>query len=165
MQQELPAGQDNVIVRNQEVYGFLPKDVINRLGDTSTQLATEDQTALGAINELKSNLTEKTKDIATATISSTATTKYTTAGDGWRICMRNGIVSLDMVIDVKAVQSGWTDVGQIPSNFPYPPQTIYFPCNTWSTASGTKLDLQITTGGVIKMRAGAVAFYYVHLSW
>ena len=56
--QTLPTGQDNVIVRNQEVYGFLPKDVIDRLGDTSTQLATEDQTALGAINELKSNLTD-----------------------------------------------------------------------------------------------------------
>lgn len=118
-----------------------------------------------AVTELKSNLTEKTKDIASATISSTATTKYTTAGDGWRICMRNGIVSLDMVIDVKSVQSGWTDVGQIPSDFPYPPQVIYFPCNTWSTGSNTKLDLQITAGGVIKMRAGAVAYYYVHLSW
>lgn len=117
------------------------------------------------ISEIKSNLTEKTKDIATATISSTATTKYTTAGDGWRICMRNGIVSLDMVIDVKSAQSGWTDVGQIPSNFPYPPQVIYFPCNTWASISTTKLDLQITTGGVIKMRAGAVTQYYVHLSW
>lgn len=53
---ELPAGQDNVIVRNQEVYGYLPKDVIDRMGDTSTQLATENQTVLGAINELKSNL-------------------------------------------------------------------------------------------------------------
>ena len=58
MQQDLPAGQDNIIMRNQKAYGFLPKDVIDRLGDTSTQLATEDQTALGAINELKSNLTD-----------------------------------------------------------------------------------------------------------
>ena len=56
MQQDLPAGQDNIIMRNQKAYGFLPKDVIDRLGDTSTQLATGDQTALGAINELKSHL-------------------------------------------------------------------------------------------------------------
>ena len=118
-----------------------------------------------AVTELKSNLTEKTKDIATATISSTATTKYTTAGRGWCICMRNGIVSLDMTIDVKSVQSSWTTVGSLPSAFPKPPQDIYFPCNAWSTISTTKLDLAILTTGEIQMRAGAVTQYYVHLSW
>lgn len=138
---------------------------VEQISADGIPLNIADTQARQDITEIKSNLTEKTKDIATATISSTATTEYTTAGDGWRICMRNGIVSLDMVIDVKSAQSGWTDVGQIPSDFPYPPQTIYFPCNTWGTFSTTKLDLQITTGGVIKMRAGAVTQYYVHLSW
>lgn len=56
--QDLEQGNDNAIVRNQEVYAVVPQDVIDRMGNTATQLLTEADTCLEAINELKSNLTD-----------------------------------------------------------------------------------------------------------
>lgn len=56
--QEFEQGDSNVVVRNQVVYGALPQDVIDRMGDTTLALQTTEQNVLPAINELKSNLTQ-----------------------------------------------------------------------------------------------------------
>lgn len=56
--QEFEQGDSNVVVRNQVVYGALPQDVIDRMGDTTLALQTTEQNVLPAINELKSNLTD-----------------------------------------------------------------------------------------------------------
>lgn len=56
--QEFEQGDSNVVVRNQVVYGALPQDVIDRMGDTTLALQTTEQNVLPAINELKSNLIE-----------------------------------------------------------------------------------------------------------
>lgn len=58
--QTLGQGDSNVVVRNQVVYGALPQDVIDRMGDTTLALQTTEQNVLPAINELKSNLTDLT---------------------------------------------------------------------------------------------------------
>ena len=56
--QTLGQGDSNVLVRNQVIYGALPQDVIDRMGDTTLALQTTAQNVLPAINELKSDLTE-----------------------------------------------------------------------------------------------------------
>ena len=56
--QTLGQGDSNVLVRNQVIYGALPQDVIDRMGDTTLALQTTAQNVLPAINELKSNLTD-----------------------------------------------------------------------------------------------------------
>lgn len=63
--QEFEQGDSNVIVRNQVVYGALPQDVIDRMGDTTLALQTTEQNVLPAINELKSNLTQNTINVFT----------------------------------------------------------------------------------------------------
>ena len=61
--QEFEQGDSNVVVRNQVVYGALPQDVIDRMGDTTLNLLTNENTVIPAINELKSNLTDLTQPI------------------------------------------------------------------------------------------------------
>ena len=61
--QTLGQGDSNVIVRNQVIYGALPQDVIDRMGDTTLALQTTAQNVLPAINELKSDLTELSSDL------------------------------------------------------------------------------------------------------
>ena len=71
--QELGQGDSNVVVRNQVVYGALPQDVIDRMGDTTLALQTTEQNVLPAINELKSDsikLDKFTVSCAHTTVSS-----------------------------------------------------------------------------------------------
>jgi hypothetical protein len=72
--QTLGQGDSNVVVRNQVVYGALPQDVIDRMGDTTLALQTTEQNVLPAINELKSNLTDLEDDfiVLSATTPSSA---------------------------------------------------------------------------------------------
>lgn len=65
--QEFDEGDSNVVVRNQVVYGALPQDVIDRMGDTTLNLLTNEQTVIPAINELKSNLTDLIAKFGTVT--------------------------------------------------------------------------------------------------
>lgn len=88
--QDLEQGNDNAIVRNQEVYAVVPQDVIDRMGNTATQLLTEADTCLEAINELKSNLTDLQKTTFGTKIDLTAGTDYTTQYDGYFIINFNG---------------------------------------------------------------------------
>lgn len=75
--QTLGQGDSNVVVRNQVVYGALPQDVIDRMGDTTLALQTTEQNVLPAINELKSNLTKLEVKAKYVTYSVTVPTTYT----------------------------------------------------------------------------------------
>ena len=80
--QEFEQGDSNVVVRNQVVYGALPQDVIDRMGDTTLALQTTEQNVLPAINELKSNLTDKDLVlIATKTTISTSLSNFNLESD------------------------------------------------------------------------------------
>lgn len=79
--QTLGQGDSNVVVRNQVVYGALPQDVIDRMGDTTLALQTTEQNVLPAINELKSNLIKIGFATGTATnvaVGANASTTITT---------------------------------------------------------------------------------------
>lgn len=158
--QEFEQGDSNVVVRNQVVYGALPQDVIDRMGDTTLNLLTNEQTVIPAINELKSNLT----DSEPTEISFTSTTNYSnTYGNKCWYYKKNGMVICDFVIHIKSATSGWTTVFTFPEGF-RPKQIIYNPLHTWSTIASGKLDLAIQIDGQLQLRAGANGTeYYGHI--
>lgn len=100
--QTLGQGDSNVVVRNQVVYGALPQDVIDRMGDTTLALQTTEQNVLPAINELKSNLIELSENtsITTTTLTGYSTlATYTISEEGnYAISTANGSASNNLIV-------------------------------------------------------------------
>lgn len=90
--QTLGQGDSNVVVRNQVVYGALPQDVIDRMGDTTLALQTTEQNVLPAINELKSNLIDFV-DVTVTTTPSSDVAPFSCSGE----------TTLDNSIDINKV--------------------------------------------------------------
>lgn len=160
MQQDLPAGQDNIIMRNQEAYGFLPKDVIDRLGDTSTQLATEDQTALGAINELKSNLTDLDTTVTTLDSDSGWITTSSNTGKRRKV---GKMVTIYFEFTVSATRT-WHNIDTIPEGW-RSSKDMYIAAiggDHRQYVAGAKLD---TATNTFRIYANTAATYYGSITY
>lgn len=133
--QTLGQGDSNVVVRNQVVYGALPQDVIDRMGDTTLALQTTEQNVLPAINELKSNLTDsgwqtiatyyeyrklngvvyvRKKDTTQVSITATFTTIFTLP-EGFRPTNSNGsfVYSVPAMAQAQGIQIKVLDTGAV----------------------------------------------------
>lgn len=103
--QEFEQGDSNVVVRNQVVYGALPQDVIDRMGDTTLALQTTEQNVLPAINELKSNL------IQCAVLTTSINISYQDANS---IGYRNTVANAVDITTIQGYPTGKTIIGAIP---------------------------------------------------
>lgn len=106
--QEFEQGDSNVVVRNQVVYGALPQDVIDRMGDTTLNLLTNEQTVIPAINELKSNLTDKFYVITGTLASSSGWSTDIPYPTGFNI---NNTIIISFLIDIDSNNTWRTGEG------------------------------------------------------
>lgn len=133
----------------------VPDDIQAQVGTLSNLTTTEKSNLVGAVNEVKSTLTDQitTKTAGTVTPSQdTDSTKNATA-----IYKVNNTVYANLVFYPTTTANGWLTVGTITSAF-RPSNDVYFACSEFN---GAACGGMITTGGSIRlMKPTANTYYY-----
>lgn len=141
---------------------YVTKAEYDALGDS-----VNDDEVFYIITDSKINAKDIEFDNFNTNITFSNTTNYTPVSIGTNLSSRNGIISLDGVIQVNSPSSSWLTVATINSKYA-PKNTIYYPCLGWSdgTNAPTTLDVGILTDGSIQLRRGlANSVYYMHISY